>query len=491
VCSSDLATETEPVTETEPIATIGPLTVTGPVATNDWPSVQMALKGDSASGCFVYPQTFKDQNGKEINLAFQVVAVPIRFMGKIAGTLVLGSPLSDQLTQQLKTMTNSEVAIYLGHKVYASTWPDDKISLLEQGLNPNCSSGEMCMSVNGIKDPYPMKLGRENYLSFFTAFEDVEGENIGDYVIFRSVDQALAPQKSLQETIIIVGALGVLFAFGLVIFIAHRITEPLNSLIKGVKELGQGNLTYQVPVKTRDELGILATSFNEMIQGLEEKERVTNILGKYISPEVAKKVLENKDGIALRGERRECAVMFTDIRGFTAMSENESPEKIVADLNEYFTLLVDVVIKYEGTLDKFIGDAIMAVWGAPVAFEDKELRAVKAALEMQSVLGQFNKQRISKNLTPLLMGVGINTGDVVSGNLGSDKRSDYTVIGAEVNLASRLCSVAAPGQVLISDYVYRKLKGMVEVKQLESVDLKGFTEPVKVYEVIHLWLSEL
>jgi adenylate cyclase len=111
---------------------------------------------------------------------------------------------------------------------------------------------------------------------------------------------------------------------------------------------------------------------------------------------------------------------------------------------------------------------------------------VKAGLEMQAVLAQFNKDRISKNLIPLTMGVGINTGIVVSGNLGSDKRSDYTVIGDEVNLASRLCSVAKPGQVLISDFTYQKLKGLVEVKTLEPVTLKGFSAPVNVYEVIKL-----
>ncbi|HTC21805.1 MAG TPA: adenylate/guanylate cyclase domain-containing protein, partial [bacterium] len=267
---------------------------------------------------------------------------------------------------------------------------------------------------------------------------------------------------------------------------ARRITQPLNSLLAGVQEIGRGNLNAKVPVETHDELGVLAQSFNEMIQGLREKERVTNILGKYISPEVAKKVLSAGEGVALKGERRECVVMFTDIRGFTAMSENASPEKIVGDLNEYFTLMVDVVIKYEGTLDKFIGDAIMAVWGAPVPFEDKELRGIKAALEMQDVLGQFNKARIDKKLSPLTMGIGLNSGVVVSGNLGSDKRTDYTVIGEEVNLASRLCSKAAPGQVLISEGMYRKLKGLVEVRQLEPIALKGFSEPVKVFEVTRL-----
>jgi len=312
---------------------------------------------------------------------------------------------------------------------------------------------------------------------------------MGDYVILRSLDKALAFQKNIQRSIVVIGTSGVVFAIILAVFIARRITEPLTSLLFGVQEVGKGNLNIQVPIKTHDELGVLASSFNDMIQGLREKERVTNILGKYISPEVAKKVLADKEGIALKGERRECVIMFTDIRGFTAMSENALPEKIVADLNEYFTLMVDVVVKYEGTLDKFIGDAVMAVWGAPVPFEDKELRGIKAALEMQSVLGQYNKQRIDRNLSPLTMGIGLNSGVVVSGNLGSDKRTDYTVIGEEVNLASRLCSKAAPGQVLISEGMYRKLKGLVEVRPLEPISLKGFTDPMKVYEVTALTRS--
>ena len=252
--------------------------------------------------------------------------------------------------------------------------------------------------------------------------------------------------------------------------------------------MGQGNLSVQVPVQTKDELGLLAGAFNDMIVGLREKERVTNILGKYVSPEVAKKILESGEGVALKGERRDCVIMFTDIRGFTAMSENMAPEKLVADLNEYFSLMVDVVLKYEGTLDKFIGDAIMAVWGAPVPFEDKELRAVQCALDMQAVLARYNQVRLQNNRPALTMGIGINAGVVVSGNLGSDKRTDYTVIGEEVNLASRLCSKATPGQTLISESTYHKLKGLIDVKPLDPIPLKGFTEPVKVYEVTGMGL---
>jgi class 3 adenylate cyclase len=448
---------------------------------DSWPNVQEALQGNLASGAFIYPLPLQDKNGKEIKKAFQTVTVPIQIQGQILGTLVLGTPLDDALANQLKQMTDSEVAINIGQKVYASTWPEEQRSQVEQGLA--AMGGAPGEKVSGDSS---IRLGDENFRFLLSPFTDTRQQPIGNYVILRSEDKALQFQRDIQRSIVIIGVLGVLFAFAMALVIAQRITQPLTGLLLGVQEIAKGNLNFTVPVKSRDELAVLADAFNQMTQGLKEKERVTNILGKYISPEVARKVLEQKDGVALKGERRECAVMFTDIRGFTAISENAPPEKIVADLNEYFTLMVDLVVKYEGTLDKFIGDAIMAVWGAPIPFEDKEFRAVKAALEMQQALGQLNKSRIDKNLVPLTMGVGLNSGVVVSGNLGSDKRTDYTVIGEEVNLASRLCSKAAPGQVLISEGMYRKLKGLVEVRALEPISLKGFSEPVKVYEALRI-----
>jgi class 3 adenylate cyclase len=454
-----------------------------PVMANNWPNVKAALQGQPSQGGFLYQET--QAGGKTQVTAYQTVTYPILSHGENLGVIVLGVALDKPLAENIKKLTDSEVAFLIGKDVTASTWPEDKYSLVAQTLSPMIPSAEMWKEKE-TSPPAPVNLNNENYRVRFAAFMDPQGQLLGSYAILRSADKALALQKNLQQTIVIIGILGVVFAVGMAFFIARRITNPLNSLLLGVQEIGRGNLNAQVPLETHDELGVLAQSFNEMIQGLREKERVTNILGKYISPEVAKKVLSSGEGMALKGERRECVVMFTDIRGFTAFSENMAPEKIVADLNEYFSLMVDVVIKYEGTLDKFIGDAIMAVWGAPVPFEDKELRGVKAALEMQRALGQYNKARIDKNQTPLTMGIGLNSGVVVSGNLGSDKRTDYTVIGEEVNLASRLCSKAAPGQVLISEGMYRKLKGLVEVRPLDPIALKGFSEPVKVYEVTSL-----
>ncbi len=452
------------------------------VMADSWPNVRAALKGQPSQGGFLYRDA---SSGKAQVTVYQTVTYPILSHGQNLGVIVLGVALDKPLAENIKKLTDSEVAFFIGKDVAASTWPEPNYQLVAQGLAPDIPSAEMWKEKT-TSPSTNVELNGENYLVRFAPFTDTQNAVIGNYAILRSVDKAKALQNNLQQTLVIIGILGVLFAFGMAFFIARRISDPLNSLLQGVQEVGKGNLNAQVPVETHDELGVLAQSFNEMIQGLREKERVTNVLGKYISPEVAKKVLSAGEGMSLKGERRECVVMFTDIRGFTSFSENMAPEKIVADLNEYFTLMVDVVIQYEGTLDKFIGDAIMAVWGAPVPFEDKELRGVKAALEMQKALGQYNKTRIDKNQTPLTMGIGLNSGVVVSGNLGSDKRTDYTVIGEEVNLASRLCAKAAPGQVLISEGMYRKLKGLVEVRQLEPIALKGFSEPVKVYEVTSL-----
>ncbi len=453
-----------------------------PTQADSWPNVHTALRGQSSQGGFLYRDT---QGGKAQVTAYQTVTYPILSRGDILGVIMLGVAMDKNLAEYVKKLTDSEIAFLIGRDVMASTWPEDKYPFLAQNLAPLIPSAEMWKDKT-TSPSSPVQLNGENYLVRFAPFMDTQDRLLGNYAILRSVDKALALKNNLQQTIVIIGVLGIAFAVAMAFFIARRITNPLNSLLQGVQEIGKGNLNAQVPLETHDELGVLAQSFNEMIQGLKEKERVTHILGKYISPEVAKKVLSSGEGLALKGERRECVVMFTDIRGFTAFSENMAPEKIVADLNEYFTLMVDVVLQYEGTLDKFIGDAIMAVWGAPVPFEDKELRGVKAALDMQRALGQYNKARIDKNQTPLTMGIGLNTGVVVSGNLGSDKRTDYTVIGEEVNLASRLCSKAAPGQVLISEAMYRKLKGLVEVRPLDPIALKGFSEPVKVYEVTGL-----
>ena len=457
-----------------------------PLKADGWPNIQKALAGQPSRGAFQYDLPSEAAGPK--TLAFQTVTVPITAPGggRILGALVLGFALDHPLADRLKKMTESEVVFELGGKVLASSWDDAKAPGLTGGLAPAAVEAASWREKNGAARSVPVRIDGETFLALFDPFPDVKTDAPGDYVILRSLDKALALQKTLQKSILALGLLGVLLAFGMSLVFAGRITAPLTALSLAAEEVGKGNLHAEVRVEGNDEVGLLAKAFNSMMTGLREKDRVTGILGKYVSPEVAKKILSSEEGLSLQGERRECVILFSDIRGFTAFSENMAPEKLVADLNEYFGLMVETIFEYQGTVDKFIGDAIMAVWGAPVPFEDKELRGVRCALGMQKALIKLNQDRLSRGVQPLTMGIGINVGVVVSGNLGSVRRVDYTVIGEEVNLSSRLCSKAAPGQVLISDAMARKLRGLIEVRPLEPVTLKGFSEPVKVYEVTGL-----
>lgn len=274
---------------------------------------------------------------------------------------------------------------------------------------------------------------------------------------------------------------GILF----VVFIAKRISLPILSLAKLAVKVGKGELSEKASVpETNDEVSSLVQSFNNMIDGLRERELVKDVFSRYVTKDVAKKVLEAKGEIQLGGERRRVTVMFADIRGFTSFSEKLPPEEVVSLLNEYFDILVDVVFKYEGTLDKFMGDCIMSVFGAPFYHGDDEERAVQCALEMQNEMLSFNEKRRAENKREIDVGIGVNTGPAIAGNIGSRKRIEYTVIGDTVNTAFRIQALAQKGEIIISEGTYLELKDRLEVVSLPPVSVKGREEPVSVFKVM-------
>jgi adenylate cyclase len=166
------------------------------------------------------------------------------------------------------------------------------------------------------------------------------------------------------------------------------------------------------------------------------------------------------------------------------MSENTRPEELVEMLNEYFELMVDTIFKYEGTLDKFMGDGIMALWGAPVIHPDDAIRSVHCALEMGEVLGDFNRKRLERDLAPLAIGIGIHTGPLVAGYIGSSKALSYTVIGDVANTSARLCSVALAGQIVVSETTHDRLGGRFETEELPPARVKGKEKPLRLFNVI-------
>ncbi|APR84028.1 Adenylate cyclase [Minicystis rosea] len=274
--------------------------------------------------------------------------------------------------------------------------------------------------------------------------------------------------------------------------ISSAIVAPLlhNSDVLGVLWLDSETLAQ---FQTKD-LELLTAIANQAAMFIE-----INILGKkveneivarerfsrMVAPNIAELVIGGQLEVKQGGQRVEqCTVFNSDIRGFTAMSENSQPEELVEMLNEYFELMVDTIFKYEGTLDKFMGDGIMALWGAPVAHPDDAIRSVSCALEMGEVLGQFNRRRIEKDLAPLAVGIGIHTGPLVAGYIGSSKALSYTVIGDVANTSARLCSVALAGQIVISETTYDALSGRFEMEELSPAKVKGKEKPLRIFNVL-------
>jgi adenylate cyclase len=214
---------------------------------------------------------------------------------------------------------------------------------------------------------------------------------------------------------------------------------------------------------------------------------IRKMFSSYVSKRIVDELIRDPSKAKLGGDRKEITVLFSDIRGFTTFSEKHQPEEVVSLLNEYLGAMTEIVFEHEGTLDKFVGDAIMALWGAPIGQPDHAERAVRCALAMIAKLKQLQKKWASEGRYVIDIGIGINTGDMVVGNMGAEgKKMDYTVIGDNVNLGARLEGLTRKynNHIIISEYTYQKVKDIVEAKELDSVTVKGKENPVVVYDLV-------
>jgi adenylate cyclase len=223
----------------------------------------------------------------------------------------------------------------------------------------------------------------------------------------------------------------------------------------------------------------IATAHEQLAEGAIQR----SALERFLAPEVVEMVVNNPAGVRLGGVNQKVSVMFADIRGFTTLSERMAPEKIVELLNEYFTRVTDVIFDNGGTLDKYIGDAVMAVFGAPISKGNDALNCVKAAVELQRLVVEMNRDAKARKWPQLEVGVGINTGEVTAGNIGSPRRIDYTVIGDNVNMASRLMNKAKGGEIIISESTATVLGGAFGLTKLDPLTVKGRSEAITAYTV--------
>jgi adenylate cyclase len=228
-------------------------------------------------------------------------------------------------------------------------------------------------------------------------------------------------------------------------------------------------------------------TINERKKAAEKMEREAATRERFrrlLSPDLAEMVVSGELAVEKGGVSRTASVMFVDIRGFTKLSDKTEAAEVLQMLNDYYELLVEIVFCHEGTIDKFIGDGMMVIWGAPVTHKDDPYRAVSAALDILKSLEQFNFLRIERGLTPIEVGIGINTGPVVAGYLGSSRTMSYSVIGDTVNIASRLCAAARPGEILISEYTHFIVQNKYNIMEIEPVEAKGKTHRLRAYRVI-------
>lgn len=296
------------------------------------------------------------------------------------------------------------------------------------------------------------------------------------------LDEAVRPFAKIQQSIRYVGLVALTLATVIALILSRGLAQPVRALVAATARVSRGDYDTRVYVKSKDEIGQLATAFNDMTHGLMLKEKYRGVLDKVVSREVANEMLKGE--ITLGGELREVTTLFADVRGFTSMSESMPPQEVVALLNDIMEHAEGAVVAEGGVVDKYVGDEIMAIFGAPVARGDDVMRAIRAALRMQEEVANINSERRTRSQPEFGLGIGINTGTVVAGNMGSARRLNYTVLGAPVNLAARLCSIARSGQIVISLNTLDHVRDRVRVRELPPQDIKGITRAIQLYEVL-------
>jgi adenylate cyclase len=295
------------------------------------------------------------------------------------------------------------------------------------------------------------------------------------------LQHAHAAKVFLWVLAMIVTGLGIALSVILGIYFAR----PIKKLAEGAKALGLGHLDHRVRIKRTDEFGDLAYAFNRMAEDLEINEKIKASFGRYVTPEIVDKILANPDDRWMKGAKVEVSVLFVDIRDFMSFSDHMNSEQIVDLLNDYFTRVTDVAIKEGGHINKFVGDEAMVVFGAPVPNPDHAKAAVRSALEIQKEIRRLNQvKRVGHE--DIRIGIGINSGQMVAGNLGSQRKMEYTVIGDHVNIASRLTSLAKAGEILVSGWTYDLIenKESLRVEERGRVSVKGRREEVIIYNVL-------
>ncbi|MGB0588452.1 MAG: adenylate/guanylate cyclase domain-containing protein [Myxococcota bacterium] len=330
---------------------------------------------------------------------------------------------------------------------------------------------------------FRMTTSNRPYLVDVAPFKDEHGLN---WTTMAVVDETVLERDFVQNTqqalilSLLVLLIGVLLAFG----VSRRIARPIRRLAHSAHRVREGDLDVTFDEgEYADEIGELTSAMAEMVAGLRDRNIIRDALGRYVNPELASRFIENPESLALGGQLSSVTLLMSDLRGYTILSERLSPGEMVTLLNRYLGTMTEVIHTFGGTIIEFIGDAIFVAFGAPFKHEDDSERAVRCAIAMQQAMVEFNDRSAALGYPRLEMGIGVNSGEVIAGNIGSERAAKYGVIGAAVNLTARLEGLTTGGQILISEGTRSLLGDDVDCIGPRLVRVKGISRPLAVFEL--------
>jgi class 3 adenylate cyclase len=412
---------------------------------------------------------------------YQVAVTPAEAGGTIFGFLLAGAPIQNTYARALSDVSHTEIVVLGPGRVLGSTLRQDEL--------PWRSQRAWRDAYGTAPGPHVAMVAGERYAAMATpsagGASDTRGGDSGGagdagdadaldaltVVSLQSRDKAIAPYRRIQMGLVLLGLIAAAVGVTGSAVLARSITAPIAKLAEGTREVAAGNFDFKMNVSRRDEIGDLAESFNQMTQGLRERADMQ----KFVSQSTVE-MIQGRTQQTSAGERRVMTMLFSDIRGFTTFSERRSPEEVVSMLNRCLSLQADLVRKFGGDVDKYVGDAVFAHFAGP----DMVLNAIRCGVEIHRALDAMNASSAEE---PLTVGIGIVTGEAILGSIGSADRLDYTAIGSNVNLSARLCERAKAKEILMSESAWREVRDLVAAEPVEPLDIKGFSEPIAAWRM--------
>jgi adenylate cyclase len=335
---------------------------------------------------------------------------------------------------------------------------------------------------------YDKVFTKDDWGEFLTANAPVKDKQ-GNVVAALGMDiessQVISRTASILRVALIALGSSLLTALAVAIVLANRVSKPLYELRRVAEAIGGGDLTARANLHSKDEFGMVGEAINSMAKGLQERRTLLSSIERYVPYKVVDSILHSPDSPTLKGERRKLTVLVSDLRGFSKIAESRQPEEVVTFLNRCCEVMSDVIERHGGTLDKFVGDGMIATFGSPNDDPYQEERAVRAALDLQERISLLSAKCEEEKWPAINAGIGIHSGYAVVGSIGSSRHMEYTAIGETVNTAHYLESATKQfrANILISQYTYNAVRGQFNVKQFGQVNVKGHTEPMVVYSV--------